>query len=124
MPPPTLHPDVNHACDNPSAADVYAGDIGELKSSTNTSSSVFLFRIEADAEPDVFARVASIFNIANTAPLQVTLRRGGPDQVNISVAIELSLESTADMIRRKLAQLTCSISADYFLVDSTVKEPI
>jgi hypothetical protein len=44
--------------------------------------------------------------------------------VSILVAIELPLESTADMIRRKLAQLTCSISADYFSIDSTLKEPI
>jgi hypothetical protein len=71
MPLPTMHPDVDHAHGTPIAAHGYAGDIAELQSSTDATSSIFLFRIEADTEPDAFARVANIFNIANTAPRQL-----------------------------------------------------
>lgn len=107
------------------AADVYAGDTTSLDSSTSTdtSTSIFLFRIEADPEPDVLSRVASIFNIANEVPRRADLRRDSPDQVNICVEIELSRPETADMIRRKLQQLTCTIAAECVAVDSPEKRP-
>jgi hypothetical protein len=120
MTTPTPHPDFDDD-DKVVAADVYAGDTTALTSSADTRTNIFLFRIQADAEPDAFARVAGIFNIANTAPRRVALRRTAPDQLNMSVAIELPLDSTADMIRRKLTQLTCTISADYVVIDSVAK---
>lgn len=66
--------------------------------------------IVADPEPDVVARVASIFNIANTVPRRATLQRESTDTVDITVAIELCSDVLADMIRRKLEQLTCTPS--------------
>ena len=93
-------------------ADVYAGDITTVRSAADTRSTIYLFRVKADPEPDVLARVASIFNIANAAPHQATLLRDSPDVVNMSVAIELPGAAMADMIRRKLEQLTCVIAVE------------
>jgi glycine cleavage system regulatory protein len=102
--------------ENPSLADVYAGDIA-TQQGPEVAGSVFVFRIEADAEPDTFARVAAVFNIANGAPRRVSLRRGAPGQVNITIEIELPRSTTAEMIRRKLEQLTCTILAECVVAD-------
>jgi glycine cleavage system regulatory protein len=99
-------------------ADVYAGDITTIRSAADTRSTIYCFRVTADAEPDVLARVASIFNIANAAPRQATLLRDSPHVVNISVAIELPSAAMADMIRRKLEQLTCVITVE-LMVDGS-----
>lgn len=98
--------------DHPSTADVYAGDIASLKRSTDVGATRYVFRVESDIEPDVFARVAGVFNIANCAPHRASLHRESPGTVSISVAIELSGASAADMIRRKLEQLTSTLSVD------------
>jgi len=93
-------------------ADAYAGSITTIRSAADTRSRLYCFRVKADAEPDVLARVANIFNIANAAPHRAILLRDSPDVVNVSVAIELSGAAMADMIRRKLEQLTCVISVE------------
>jgi hypothetical protein len=109
--------------DHSVAAAAYAGDTTALLAASAAGSSVFVFRIEADAEPNTFARVAGVFNIANTAPQRVSLRRGSPGQVNISIEIELAQALTADMIRRKLEQLTCTILAEWVAGESSVAVP-
>ena len=98
------------------AADVYADDVANPNSSLDIGTTLFLFRIEADAEPDVFARVAAIFNIANIAPRRATLCRESPGTVNITVLIELARASLADMLRRKLGQLTCTLSVKLVII--------
>lgn len=107
--------------DNPAAADVYAGDIAAVTSSTVGGSSVFLFRIAADADADVFARIASVFNIANSAPQRASLWQAASGQVHISVAIALPSAATADLIQRKLEQLTCTLSVDCVMPDPSEK---
>jgi len=94
------------------AADVYADDHTNPNSSLDTGTTLFLFRIEADAEPGVFARVAAVFNIANIAPRRATLDRESPGTVNIRVFIELARAGIAEMLRRKLEQLTCTLSVE------------
>jgi hypothetical protein len=100
-------------------ADVYAGDITTIHLAADTRSTMYCFRVKADPEPDVLARVAGIFNIANAAPYRATLLRDSPDVVNMSVAIELSGAIMADMIRRKLEQLICVISVE-LMVDESI----
>jgi hypothetical protein len=100
------------------AADVYAGDVTNPNSSFDTGTTLFLFRIEADAESDVFARVAAVFNIANIAPRRATLDQESPGTVNIKVLIELARASVADMLRRKLEQLTCTLSVELVIGES------
>ncbi|HEY3654712.1 MAG TPA: hypothetical protein VGL34_06960 [Steroidobacteraceae bacterium] len=93
--------------EGPPRADVYAGDTTNLVQSAGQPEMVYLYAIEADAEPDVLARVANLFNLANVAPLSAELRRKPTDQVGISVAIGPMSFVIAGMIHRKLAQLTC-----------------
>lgn len=91
-------------------ADVYSGDTTVVDPTTVRCTGSFLFTMEADAEPDVLARVAALFSIANVAPHSARLSRESSNHVKISVGIHLTSAITADMIRRKLEQLTCMIS--------------
>ena len=104
--------------ENNITADVYADDLTNPNSSLDTGATLFLFRIEADPEPDVFARVAAVFNIANIAPRRATLDRESPGAVNIRVSIELARAGVAEMLRRKLEQLTCTLSVEVITGES------
>jgi hypothetical protein len=103
---------MNAAGDSSATADVYAGDMPNPDPSSECRENLFLFAIEADAEPDVLARVANLFNLTNVAPLSAKLHRESFERVTIVVEMELISASTADLIRRKLAQLTCIISVE------------
>jgi hypothetical protein len=98
--------------DTSGKGDVYAGDTASHERSSEHATNVFLFAIEAEAEPDVLARVANLFNLANVAPLSAHLHRESFEHVKILVEMELISASTAELIRRKLAQLTCIISVE------------
>jgi len=91
-------------------ADVYAGDAASTQRPDEGVRTVFLFVIEADPDPDVLARVAMIFNIAHVAPRSVKFQRESTGNATIVVAIPLLGGVQADMIRRKLEQLTCTLS--------------
>lgn len=93
--------------DKAAVADVYAADLGVPGSSNEDAGAVFVFVIEADAQPDVLSRVASAFNLANRPPLAATLRRESLEQVHIVIDMAQITPSVADSIRRKLLQLTC-----------------
>lgn len=108
--------------DNSGKADVYSGDTASHELSGEHSTNVFLFAIEAEAEPDVLARVANLFNLANVAPLTANLYRESFERVNIVVEMELIRASTADLIRRKLAQLTCIISVEVTVQNAMRKD--
>lgn len=71
----------------------------------------------------MFARIANIFHIANVVPHYATLRRHSPDVVQMTVAIELSGVGVSELIHRKLAQLTSTISVNVVMGDSDT-EPL
>jgi hypothetical protein len=100
------------AAGNLPKADVYAGDTRAADLSTEPGLDVFLFAIEADAEADVLGRVANLINLANRVPRSVTLQRQSLERVHILIEMEQISAGIADMIRRKLIQLTCIISVD------------
>lgn len=106
------------------AADVYAGDTTIPESSEHAERALFLFAIEADAEPDVLARVANLFNLANVAPLSANLQKESLERVTILVEMELISASIANLIRRKLAQLTCIISVEVTVQNATRKDAL
>jgi hypothetical protein len=108
--------------DKLAAADVYAGNTA-LANLSSESTNVFLFAIEADAEPDVLARVAGLFNLADMAPRSASLCRESFEHLHIAVEIERISATTADMIRRKLMQFTCVISVE-LIVQNTVREDV
>ena len=91
-------------------ADVYAGDLAQSGATAISVARVFAYRIEADAEPDVLARIAGICNLANVAPRRVNLDRDERGVVIVEVDLDGISASTADSIRRKLLQLTCVTS--------------
>ncbi len=91
----------------PAIADVYAGDIDSSSAARTLEGQVFAYRIEADAEPDVLARIAGICNLANVAPLRVNLQRSAQGGVEVDIELDGISAATADSIRRKLLQLTC-----------------
>ena len=85
---------------------LYSGDATSFGASIDPAT-IFLFTIEADAEPDVLARIANCFNLANVAPLRATLQRQSSDFVKMAVEIGPLSVASADMINRKISQLTC-----------------
>ena len=70
------------------------------------------YRISADAHPDVLARIATILNIANRVPWSVSLRESAPEEVLTEAVLREIPAALADMIRRKLLQLTCVIDVE------------
>ena len=92
--------------------DCIGGPSTTIRSAVEARPTIYWFRVKAGAEPDMLARVASLFNIANAAPCQAIFLRDSSDVMNMSVAIELSGATMADMIRRKLEQLSCVISVE------------
>lgn len=88
-------------------ADVYAGDIAQSGATAISAAKVFAYQIEADAEPDVLARIAGICNLANVAPRRVALDRIDLGAVRVEIDLDGISSHTADSIRRKLLQLTC-----------------
>ena len=95
--------------DQVAVADVYAGDAGG-KWRDGGVGTIFRFIIEAAPEPDMLARVAMIFNLANVAPLSVNFQRKSEGTATMAVSILLPGDVQADLIRRKLEQLTCTLS--------------
>jgi hypothetical protein len=93
-------------------ADVYADDIASVGAPGGRSHAAYSFAVEADADPDAFARVAGVLTVSNLLPRAVTLRREGQDLVSMAIKIGPLGHVMADMIRRKLLQLTCVISVD------------
>ncbi len=103
---------------NVTAADVYTGDTAPLDLSSGLATNVYRYAIDADAEPDVLARVASLLNLANRVPLAVSLRRKAFERVHIAADMEQISATTADMIRRKLMQLTCVVEVELIFRNS------
>lgn len=68
-----------------------------------------VFIIEADADADVLSRVANQFAYANVGPRQVSLVQDRAGIVRIRVELAGVRSVTAELIRRKLVQLTCVI---------------
>jgi NAD(P)-dependent dehydrogenase (short-subunit alcohol dehydrogenase family) len=95
------------APDSNPVADVYAGDTAQAQQKGRATDEAFLFTIEADADADVFGRIANLFNLANVAPESASLHRLSADRVRMTVNLAHVSGFTADMIRRKLEQLTC-----------------
>ena len=71
-----------------------------------------VYRINADAQPDVLLRIAGGLNFANQAPWSLSMRASGVEQVMLETSLRDVPAVLADMIRRKLMQLTCVISVD------------
>jgi hypothetical protein len=92
--------------DNASVAHVYAGDVASTVTSDARDTAIYVFQIEADAEPGTFARIANVFNFANVPPNHVHLELDRSGRILI-IDVEMRLApNIADCLLRKLTQLT------------------
>ena len=93
--------------------DVYAGDSDQTPGAAAAATRIDArIVVQADPDPDALARIAGIASLTNVAPVSasvVTTRRG-----QLTVVLEFSdiTEAIADLVRRKLAQLTCVTRAE------------
>ena len=68
--------------------DVYAGDDSlKAEGGSGDHRGVFVIRLLADADPDVFLRVASHLNVLNRAPARVVLAREAEDHVRMTIVV-------------------------------------
>lgn len=66
------------------------------------------FLIEADADPDALSRIAMTLALANRAPRTFRLERpGAGERLVVEAAVDTSSAGQADLVRRKLLQLSC-----------------
>jgi len=93
-------------------ADVYAADTAQDRADGGADATCYVYRLQADPDPDVLARVAGVCNLANVAPRRVALARAADQQLSIEIELEGISGATADSIRRKLLQLTCVTDVD------------
>src|SRR5688572_12081395 len=84
-------------------ADVYAGDDGLHERARPEGAATFA--IVADADANVIARVSAVLNLLNVAPraFHMEARPGGTAKIE---AVILCAEPQADLVARKLQQLT------------------
>ncbi len=96
---------------HPRDRDVYGGDdhLSESRGDDQSGRS-FIYRIVADADPDVLLRTASQLLLANRAPYRVAMSPSKGDSVIIDAELRDISELVAESIRRKLRQLTCVAS--------------
>jgi len=90
---------------------VYSGDAGG-QCISQRGLRHFAYTIEVDPAPDALVRVAMVFNLANRAPQSLAFHWNTESRAIIAVTISLVSEVQADMIRRKVEQLTCTFSVD------------
>lgn len=96
--------------------DVYAGDDGLAeKDGQNVQRQICRFVVNADADPDALLKIAASVMLSNTLPRSLSLASSMPQKVVINVEMENITASTAESIRRKLLQLTCTESVELYV---------
>lgn len=84
--------------------DVYSGDVESLVAPQPVVRAIFEVRVDAD--PGALTRVAAILAFSNVAPLRVSCERESPDDLVILAVFECLATNSADLILRKLRQLS------------------
>jgi hypothetical protein len=79
---------------------------------TDCSKSIYKLEIQGDAEPNVLALVSNLVSLANVAPRSCRMRRTQDNRVLILIELDGITNVLAHMIRRRVAGLTCIVSAD------------
>ena len=70
------------------------------------------YRIVADAHPDVLLRVSGALIVANKAPWSVSLQSSALEEVLIEITLREIPADLVELIRRKLAQLSCVVQVE------------
>jgi|SRR5580658_4713524 hypothetical protein len=85
-------------------ADVYAGDLDLLRGLQEVAGN-FMVLVQADAYPDVLARIANVLLLTNTAPRDVLLHTDAGGQVSVQIVILDIVPDVARRVATKLRQL-------------------
>jgi hypothetical protein len=93
-------------------ADVYAADTALSTSGRPAVTGTFSFSIEADADPDILSKVANQFNLANVAPARANFTSGAGGIALVIVEMRGITPAIADLIGRKLTQLSSVRAVD------------
>jgi hypothetical protein len=96
-------------------ADVYAGDVAPPEGSRKSQPlGAATFSLVADAHSDLLLRVAAVLNLLNVAPRVFQLESLPEGTAAIRAVVDCA-ELQAELIARKLQQLTCvrDVSSTY-----------
>lgn len=85
-------------------ADVYAGDV-DLVTADPPAMADYIFRIQAEANPEVLSRIANQFHATNVAPCRASLRTCAEGYVEVEMEMRRIRPALAENIARKLDQL-------------------
>ena len=104
-PPPVTGP-------GEAVSDVYAGD-DDLRATgpDGPVTADVLFVLEADPDPDALARITAILALTNQPPAGASLMTTDSGNLLVSIEVRAVRLDASELIRRKLAQLTCVSSA-------------
>lgn len=93
------------------ARDVYAGD--EDKTTASVGRSVrAVYRVSIDVDPTGLSRVVHQLALANLAPVELHCARADAQSLVVTATMEGLSGAAAELIRRKLLQLTCVFDVD------------
>jgi hypothetical protein len=73
---------------------------------------VATFRIRADLDPQLVARIAHQLNLSNLAPMAFSMVSAPDGTASVEATLEGLPYRKAELIHRKIQQLTCVIEAD------------
>jgi len=97
--------------------DVYSGD---LTTASNPSPVVrAVYEVRADADPGTLPRVAAMLALANVAPLRVNCERESTREVLITAVLDGIPAVSAELILRKLQQLSVVVEATLMCEEMT-----
>ncbi len=95
--------------------DVYPGDVKSMVSPQPVVRAIFEVRVDAD--PGALTRVAAILALSNVAPMRVSCERESSDDLVILAVLERLAANSADLILRKLRQLSVVTDATLICED-------
>jgi len=88
-------------------ADVYAGDDDAREGGrTAQPAGIATFSIVADADANLILRIGAALNLLNVAPRMFTMESGPEGTAAVQALVDCS-EPQAELIARKLQQITC-----------------
>jgi len=96
--------------------DVYAGDEDLRSAAPSHSDSTILFIVIADPDSNSLARISAIIAMTNLPPSGGSIVTDSSGQLITTIEVRGCSSSTAELLKRKLEQLTCVIEAEFIPV--------
>ena len=103
--------------------DVYAGDEDLRSAAPSHGDSRILFIVTADPESDSLARISAIIAMTNLPPSSGSIATDSAGRLITTIEVRGCSSTTAELLRRKLQQLTCVIGAEFVPVAKQLSQP-